>query len=125
MKIVKRCKFEREIVDTTVQEKAIAHPLDSRLLEIARHKAVSAAKRVGIVLQQSRRRWRRAARSAVRGRVQHPLPAAGDRGQGAQGPCLGGTCGSTPAIRLAAVVASVTAVRRSQLKFAGRTNTVE
>ena len=53
MKIVKRCEFERVIVDTTVQEKAIAHPVDSRLLEIARHKVASAAKRVGIALKQS------------------------------------------------------------------------
>ena len=39
-------------MDTTVQEKAIAHPVDSRLLEIARHKVVSAAKRCGISLKQ-------------------------------------------------------------------------
>ena len=45
--------FERVIVDTTVQEKAIAHPVDSRLLEIARHKVVSAAKRAGIKLKQT------------------------------------------------------------------------
>jgi IS5 family transposase len=41
------------IVDTTVQEKAIAHPVDSRLLEIARHKVVSAARRAGIQLKQT------------------------------------------------------------------------
>ena len=40
-------------MDSTVQEKAIAHPVDSRLLEIARHKVVSAAKRVGISLKQT------------------------------------------------------------------------
>ena len=45
--------LERVIVDTTVQEKAIAHPTDSRLLEIARHKVVSAAKRAGISLKQT------------------------------------------------------------------------
>ena len=45
--------LERVIVDTTVQEKAIAHPVDSRLLEIARHKVVSAAKRAGIQLKQT------------------------------------------------------------------------
>jgi IS5 family transposase len=45
--------LERVIVDTTVQEKAIAHPVDSRLLEIARHKVVSAAKRAGINLKQT------------------------------------------------------------------------
>ena len=45
--------LERVIVDTTVQEKAIAHPVDSRLLEIARHKVVSAARRAGIQLKQT------------------------------------------------------------------------
>ena len=38
-------EFERIIVDTTVQEKAIAHPVDSRLLDIARAKVVQAARR--------------------------------------------------------------------------------
>ena len=50
---VKPTDLERVIVDTTVQEKAIAHPVDSRLLEIARHKVVSAAKRAGIQLKQT------------------------------------------------------------------------
>ena len=45
--------LERVIVDTTVQEKAIAHPTDSRLLEIARHKIVAAARSVGIQLKQT------------------------------------------------------------------------
>ncbi len=45
--------LERVIVDTTVQEKAIAHPTDSRLLEIARHKVVAAAKKAGICLKQT------------------------------------------------------------------------
>jgi transposase, IS5 family len=52
-KAVKPSEFERVIVDSTVQEKAIAHPVDSRLLEIARHKVVKGAKGVGIVLKQT------------------------------------------------------------------------
>ncbi len=52
-KALKPAEFERLIVDTTVQEKAIAHPVDSRLLEIARHKVVAAAKRAGIALKQT------------------------------------------------------------------------
>ena len=52
-KAIKPAEFERLIVDTTVQEKAIAHPVDSRLLEIARHKVVAAAKRAGITLKQT------------------------------------------------------------------------
>ena len=39
MKAIKPAEFERIIVDTTVQEKAIAHPTDSRLLEVARRQA--------------------------------------------------------------------------------------
>ena len=50
---VKPKDLERVIVDTTVLEKAIAHPVDSRLLEIARHKVVSAAKRAAIQLKQT------------------------------------------------------------------------
>jgi transposase, IS5 family len=53
IKAIKPQEFERVIVDTTVQEKAIAHPVDSRLLEIARHKVASAARRAGIVLKQT------------------------------------------------------------------------
>lgn len=50
---IKPVEFERVIVDSTVQEKAIAHPVDSRLLEVARHKVVQAAKAVGIDLKQT------------------------------------------------------------------------
>jgi len=53
MKAVKPQELERVIVDTTVQEKAIAHPVDSRLLEIARHKVASSARRAGIALKQT------------------------------------------------------------------------
>jgi len=53
IKAIKPTEFERVIVDTTVQEKAIAHPVDSRLLEIARHKVVSADRRAGLVLKQT------------------------------------------------------------------------
>ena len=53
MKAIRPAEFERVIVDTTVQEKAIAHPVDSRLLEIARAKLVQAAQSVGITLKQT------------------------------------------------------------------------
>ena len=52
-KAIKPAEFERIIVDSTVQEKAVAYPVDSRLLEIARHKIVVHAKRCGISLRQS------------------------------------------------------------------------
>lgn len=53
MGAVRASELERVIVDTTVQEKAIAHPADSRLPEIARHKVATAAKRAGIALKQT------------------------------------------------------------------------
>jgi IS5 family transposase len=53
IKAIKPADLERVIVDSTVQEKAIAHPVDSRLLEIARHKVVKAAKAAGIALKQT------------------------------------------------------------------------
>ena len=45
--------LERVIVDSTVQEKAIAYPTDSRLLDVARRKLVLLAKRAGLVLRQT------------------------------------------------------------------------
>ena len=53
IKAVLPVELERVIACSTVQSKAIAHPVDSRLLEIARHKVVSAAKRAGIALKQT------------------------------------------------------------------------
>ena len=41
------------VVDSTVQEKAVAHPTDSKLLETARAKLVSAAQDAGIELKQT------------------------------------------------------------------------
>uniref|UniRef100_UPI003BEF0292 IS5 family transposase n=1 Tax=Burkholderia arboris TaxID=488730 RepID=UPI003BEF0292 len=46
-------EFKRIIVDTTVQEKAIAFPTDSRLLEVARAKLVMLAQRAGLALKQT------------------------------------------------------------------------
>ena len=56
MGAVKKTEFERVIVDTTVQSKAIAHPTDSRLLEVAREKVAKLAKRAGIQLKQTHER---------------------------------------------------------------------
>jgi IS5 family transposase len=50
---VKKTEFERVIVDTTVQEKAVAHPTDARLLEVARAKITRLAKRAGIALKMT------------------------------------------------------------------------
>lgn len=53
MKAIDASAFARVIIDTTVQEKAIAYPTDSRLLEDARVKIVTLAERQGIPLRQS------------------------------------------------------------------------
>ncbi|GAA0535367.1 IS5-like element IS1478 family transposase [Pigmentiphaga daeguensis] len=53
LKLIKPQELNRVIVDSTVQEKAIAHPTDSRLLETARVKLVEAAKDAGIPLKQT------------------------------------------------------------------------
>lgn len=53
MGAVKKTAFERVIVDTTVQSNAIAHPTDSRRLEVARDKLARLAKRVGMQLKQT------------------------------------------------------------------------
>ena len=56
MNAIKPIEFERIIVDSTVQEKAIAHPTDSRLLEVAREKIVRLAQRAGIKLKLTHQR---------------------------------------------------------------------
>jgi hypothetical protein len=50
---VKKTEFERVIVDTTDQEKAIAHPTDARLLDVARQIVVRHARRTGIALKMT------------------------------------------------------------------------
>lgn len=45
--------FERVIVDSTVVEKAVAYPTDSRLLEVARYQLVKTAKQAGIKFKQT------------------------------------------------------------------------
>jgi IS5 family transposase len=52
-KVVKAKSFEKIIVDTTVMEKAVAYPTDSRLLERARQHLVKLADTVGITLRQN------------------------------------------------------------------------
>lgn len=53
IKAITPTELETIIVDSTVQEKAIAHPTDSRLLEVARIKLVLCAKRADIDLKQT------------------------------------------------------------------------
>lgn len=53
MKAIDTTAMQRVIVDSTVQEKAVAYPTDSRLLEVARAKIVTLAQRHAIPLRQS------------------------------------------------------------------------
>ncbi|PVE44441.1 IS5/IS1182 family transposase [Limnohabitans planktonicus II-D5] len=53
LKLIAKKELSQIIVDSTVQEKAIAHPTDSKLLETARVKLVEAAKAQGIELKQT------------------------------------------------------------------------
>ena len=50
---VNKTDLQQVIVDTTVSDKAIAHPTDSRLLDVARKKLVRLAQRSGISLKQT------------------------------------------------------------------------
>jgi IS5 family transposase len=61
--VVKPSSLERVTVDTTVQPKAIAHPLDSRLYNRGREILVRLAARHGIKLRQS---YQRLAKRALR-----------------------------------------------------------
>ncbi len=69
-KIVKKQSFDKIIVDTTVMEKAVAYPTDSRLLERGRQHLVKLATTLGIRLRQNYNR--QAPRLAVQvGRYAH------------------------------------------------------
>ena len=72
MGAIKKAEFERVIVDTTVMEKAIAHPTDSRLLEVAREKIARLAKREGIALKMTHEREGDARCAAVPGDMPTP-----------------------------------------------------
>ncbi len=52
-KVVKAKSFEKIIIDTTVMEKAVAYPTDSRLLERGRQHLVRLAGALGIPLRQN------------------------------------------------------------------------
>ena len=69
-KIVKKQSFDKIIVDTTVMEKAVAYPTDSRLIERGRQHLVKLATTLGIRLRQNYNR--QAPRLAVQvGRYAH------------------------------------------------------
>lgn len=51
--MVKAKTFEKIIIDTTVMEKAVAYPTDSRLLERTRQHLVKLAGTLSITLRQN------------------------------------------------------------------------
>ena len=53
LKLIPAGALATVVVDSTVQEKAVAHPTDSKLLETARCKLVEAAQGAGIELKQT------------------------------------------------------------------------
>jgi transposase, IS5 family len=53
LKLIPAAALATVVVDSTVQEKAVAHPTDSKLLETARRKLVQAAQDAGIELKQT------------------------------------------------------------------------
>ena len=53
MKVLKKSQFKKLVVDTTVQEKNISFPTDSKLCNKLRSKLVEKAKSAGITLRQS------------------------------------------------------------------------
>lgn len=50
---IKKAELQKVIVDSTVQEKAIAHPTDSRLLDVARDQLAELAKKLGLAPKQT------------------------------------------------------------------------
>lgn len=70
VEMVKPASFTEVIVDTTVMEKAITHPTDSKLLEKSRKRLVKLAQKQGIKLRQNYNRL--APRQAIQtGRYAH------------------------------------------------------
>lgn len=53
LQAIKKAELQKVIVDSSVQEKAIAHPTDSRLLDVARDKLAELAKKLGVTPKQT------------------------------------------------------------------------
>ena len=53
LKLISKKSLQTVVVDSTVQPKAVAHPTDSRLLEVCRSKLVELAKAAGMALKQT------------------------------------------------------------------------
>jgi len=53
LQAIKKSELQKVIVDSTVQEKAIAHPTDSRLLDVARDQLAELAKKLGVTPKQT------------------------------------------------------------------------
>ncbi|CAH0353219.1 IS5 family transposase [Aquabacterium sp. CECT 9606] len=53
LQAIKKTELQKLIVDSTVQEKSIAHPTDSRLLDVARDQLAELAKKLGMTPKQT------------------------------------------------------------------------
>jgi IS5 family transposase len=84
MKLIPVAALATVVVDSTVQEKAIAHPNDARLLEVARRKLVQAAKEVG--RSSSNKPLPRKARPALQGGALCPRQTVQAHARGDQAP---------------------------------------
>jgi transposase, IS5 family len=113
MGVVKKTEFERIIVDTTVQDKAIAHPTDSRLLEIARHKIAGAAKRAGVAVKQTFAKEGRELRRKAGGYAEPGLKPSSGRFVPGEGLGLrpNAACKATPSSSAACVARSSVSAR--------------
>lgn len=78
--VLKRSSLSTVVIDTSVQDKAIAHPTDSRLLNRAREQLVQAAQADGFALRQSYARVGKSA-DAQAGRYAHAKQYRRMRGQ--------------------------------------------
>ncbi len=100
MKMVEPAEFEAVIVDTTVQENAVAFPTDSRLLEMTRAKLVKLAQRAGLMLKQTyeregkilRRRAVAPAATRTRSSISGCAVSSSD-----SAPCSAGCCATSSA----------------------------
>ena len=84
--------LERVVVDTTVQEKAIAHPTDARLTHRAIEKLVALAKREGVELRQS---YLRLAKRAAIMVGRYTMPTSSSAPGGSSNSCAPGSAASS------------------------------
>ena len=92
-KVVKPSHLKRVTVDTTVQEKAVSFPTDSRLLNRSRERLVRLCRKHAVVLRQSYAR--KGPKAVTQSEQICPCPAISSNASRSQNTAnLFGTCGS-------------------------------